>query len=340
MGHLTFISDEVVKLLDRYPNEILAAIADGIDLASWNEYVDKQLRDTKERDRAPLGGQRPSGQGDPDMRPGEQVEDIMGPSGHSDPTNDQISRFLNPRMLGDDSDEDEDEGSWMGDFDHDQDFDMRGTAFSSRGIGSFSHRDALGDDFGLDSDEDDEIERRWAEDISSPTGGSSGSGIPENWTTNFSAPFVSAPLFPGKEPRSGSLSHQKAWPSPTKVREHRTPLDDDDDDDDGGGNQSFDDYEEAGTSNDDVFSGFIGISKVASTSSPQNDDDSFDIPLNTSPTDNRPSSVPTWTSFGSEFGEFRKAEDPNVVPALRTKEEYKGYKGPGLEHDDDQQENH
>ncbi|RKP09045.1 SIT4 phosphatase-associated protein-domain-containing protein [Thamnocephalis sphaerospora] len=60
MGHLTFIADQVVRLLERSTSELGAAIEPYCTAEDWQEYVSKTLRETKERDHEQLGGQRPS----------------------------------------------------------------------------------------------------------------------------------------------------------------------------------------------------------------------------------------------------------------------------------------
>ncbi|GAN05567.1 Ser/Thr protein phosphatase 6 regulatory subunit 3 isoform X9 [Mucor ambiguus] len=55
MGHLTFISDEIIKLFEGYPESIISALDDSIDLDKWQQYCMKQLLETKERDSLPLG---------------------------------------------------------------------------------------------------------------------------------------------------------------------------------------------------------------------------------------------------------------------------------------------
>ncbi|KAH8553437.1 SIT4 phosphatase-associated protein-domain-containing protein [Umbelopsis sp. PMI_123] len=61
MGHLTFISDEVIKVLASYPDEIYAVVKDSLDLDAWDNYINGPLRETKLRDRVPLGGIKPAG---------------------------------------------------------------------------------------------------------------------------------------------------------------------------------------------------------------------------------------------------------------------------------------
>ncbi|KAK4514941.1 uncharacterized protein ATC70_002548 [Mucor velutinosus] len=58
MGHLTFISDEIIKLFEGYPESIISALDDSIDLDKWHQYCMKQLLETKERDSLPLGDVR------------------------------------------------------------------------------------------------------------------------------------------------------------------------------------------------------------------------------------------------------------------------------------------
>jgi hypothetical protein len=60
MGHLTFISDEIMKLFEGYPETIVLAIKDNVDMENWAAYCNNELRETKDRDQLPLGGLRPS----------------------------------------------------------------------------------------------------------------------------------------------------------------------------------------------------------------------------------------------------------------------------------------
>lgn len=61
MGHLTFISDEIIKLFEGYPEGIIAAVKGEIDLDKWHQYCINQLKETKERDSLPLGEVRLNG---------------------------------------------------------------------------------------------------------------------------------------------------------------------------------------------------------------------------------------------------------------------------------------
>jgi len=61
MGHLTYIADETVKLLELYSQtSLLPMLYEYIDLDDWWSYVSKTLKETKERDAQVLGGSRPN----------------------------------------------------------------------------------------------------------------------------------------------------------------------------------------------------------------------------------------------------------------------------------------
>ncbi|CAG8442666.1 6534_t:CDS:10 [Ambispora leptoticha] len=156
MGHLTFIAEEVVKLLDRYAVDI-----EYIEAPEWQEYVSKTLRETRERDRAPLGGQRPN---EHDLSPSheeseDEEDDSIEPTAvpdNGDIASHQFARYLCQQITNHDkfnsSDEDEDEDdSWMGDdFNpnvNDRDFENR--------------QSSLDDDYGDDSDEE-EAPSKWS----------------------------------------------------------------------------------------------------------------------------------------------------------------------------------
>lgn len=60
MGHLTLISEEVLKLAERIPLDLLdPAVVQKLSSPAWNEYVDTTLTATRTRDNAILGGVRP-----------------------------------------------------------------------------------------------------------------------------------------------------------------------------------------------------------------------------------------------------------------------------------------
>jgi len=61
MGHLTYIADETVKLLELYSQtSLLPMLYEFIEAEDWWNYVTKVLKETKERDAQVLGGTRPN----------------------------------------------------------------------------------------------------------------------------------------------------------------------------------------------------------------------------------------------------------------------------------------
>ncbi|RUO96017.1 hypothetical protein BC936DRAFT_142783 [Jimgerdemannia flammicorona] len=177
MGHLTFISDEVVKLFERYPQEIVTAIKGAVDLDTWSEYVAKGLRETKERDRVPLGGARPAGHDGMDQTHGEseEDEDEDGMEGVADGelaneqdreflndnclSQNQFKRYLNKQIADTDDplsdEEEEDDGAWMGDFDREANFDIHGAFTNTNAVEGDPFCNTQDGDFdGVDSDDE------------------------------------------------------------------------------------------------------------------------------------------------------------------------------------------
>ncbi|KAK9470843.1 SIT4 phosphatase-associated protein-domain-containing protein [Dipodascopsis tothii] len=62
MGHLTLISEEIVKFLNRFPPESMhPGVAEKtVKSAAWNHYVDETLVQIRMQDNSILGGQRPN----------------------------------------------------------------------------------------------------------------------------------------------------------------------------------------------------------------------------------------------------------------------------------------
>ncbi|KAI9337958.1 SIT4 phosphatase-associated protein-domain-containing protein [Obelidium mucronatum] len=60
MGHLTYISDEVVKLAEKCLDDFGVDVVDLINSNDWESYLNGVLRETKDRDREALGGIRPA----------------------------------------------------------------------------------------------------------------------------------------------------------------------------------------------------------------------------------------------------------------------------------------
>lgn len=53
---MSLIAEEIVKLFDRYPEDIYAVVQPHIPESAWNSYVDTTLRETRQRDLVKLGG--------------------------------------------------------------------------------------------------------------------------------------------------------------------------------------------------------------------------------------------------------------------------------------------
>lgn len=109
MGHLTFISDEVIKLFEGYPEGIISVVKDSIDLDKWHLYCIGQLKETKERDSLPLG----------EIKPGMQA-------------------------TLDDDDDDDDEEDEEDEIDEDEEDDEYNTEATLRNqVGMFNHLDMV-----------------------------------------------------------------------------------------------------------------------------------------------------------------------------------------------------
>ncbi|KAI8378892.1 SIT4 phosphatase-associated protein-domain-containing protein [Choanephora cucurbitarum] len=102
MGHLTFISDEIMKLFEGYPETIVLEIKDDIDMEGWNAYCSHELKETKERDQLPLGGLRPNDDVPPSDE--EDDEDVLEGTAAI-----QYSRFLAQRGEEGQFDEEDDD---------------------------------------------------------------------------------------------------------------------------------------------------------------------------------------------------------------------------------------
>ncbi|KAJ3023801.1 hypothetical protein HKX48_000935 [Thoreauomyces humboldtii] len=190
MGHLTYISDEVCKLVDKCNEDLAQEVGDLISAEDWQDYVTGILRETKERDRQPLGGVRPNAGGqqqhipmvagvggsadDGDMPRGDNSvtkrdpdeDDDLGSTdvyvGDGDVASDQLARYLCHQIVADlpdrfvgvegSDDEEEDTGQeWLGTFES-KDFDAREAYDSDNPFPE--KRSSLGIDFGDLADRD------------------------------------------------------------------------------------------------------------------------------------------------------------------------------------------
>lgn len=106
MGHLTFISDEIMKLFEGYPETIVLVIKDEIDMEGWNAYCNGELKETKDRDQLPLGGLRPNDELDVPQSDEEDDEDALEGVAAT-----QYSRYLAQRGEEGNFDEDNEDES-------------------------------------------------------------------------------------------------------------------------------------------------------------------------------------------------------------------------------------
>ncbi|KAI8086716.1 SIT4 phosphatase-associated protein-domain-containing protein [Halteromyces radiatus] len=149
MGHLTFIADEVIKLFEGYPEAIVQDIKDDVDLDSWYQYCETELRETKERDCLPLGGDRPNDE-DGGMREDDDEEDELDGA-----TASQYSQYLAQRAADGGLEDDEDDAHWI------TNDNIYGNAFGVMGDGH-NQVGGIDDEAEYDSDEDEVITQDWS----------------------------------------------------------------------------------------------------------------------------------------------------------------------------------
>ncbi|KAF8946473.1 hypothetical protein BGZ47_000415 [Haplosporangium gracile] len=188
MGHLTYIADETVKLLELYSQtSLLPMLYEFIDLEDWWNYVSKVLKETKERDAQVLGGSRPNvieahPSGMDDGNDDDFLDDggdnygsnnsFLGGDGgagqEGDVGSDQFARYLSQQITNNlpdkfgssDEDEDDEEGNWIGEYGADSDFERRRAAAAANTLEDpFGNHHAMDYD---DSDDDDGVdEEAW-----------------------------------------------------------------------------------------------------------------------------------------------------------------------------------
>ncbi|KAF9942243.1 hypothetical protein BGZ67_002576 [Mortierella alpina] len=186
MGHLTYIADETVKLLELYQQtSLLPTLYEYIDLEDWWNYVSKVLKETKERDAQILGGTRPNAldplkSGMDDGHDDEFMDDngdeygisngFLGEEGgagqEGDVGSDQFARYLSQQISNNlsekfgssDEDEDDEEGNWIGEYGVDNDFERRRAAAATGLDDPFGNAHAMDFD---DSDDDGVDEESW-----------------------------------------------------------------------------------------------------------------------------------------------------------------------------------
>ncbi|KAF9915210.1 hypothetical protein BX616_006660 [Lobosporangium transversale] len=144
MGHLTYIADETVKLLELYSQtSLLNTLYEFIDLEDWWNYVSKILKETKDRDAQVLGGTRPNmteslKPGMDDGNDDDYLDDnddeygaggdflgsVSGAGHEGDVASDQFARYLCQQITNNlpdkfgssDEDEDDEESNWIGEY--------------------------------------------------------------------------------------------------------------------------------------------------------------------------------------------------------------------------------
>ncbi|KAI9282474.1 SIT4 phosphatase-associated protein-domain-containing protein [Umbelopsis sp. AD052] len=114
MGHLTFIADEISKLMDNY-SEVEATVRDDVDLQKWDNFYIEILAETRERDTLPLGGDRPNAGATYSISE-EEEDDEDALVGAQDEVSLMFARYMHHAKSGYD-DEDEEVGEsgdhWM-----------------------------------------------------------------------------------------------------------------------------------------------------------------------------------------------------------------------------------
>ncbi|KAI8616148.1 SIT4 phosphatase-associated protein-domain-containing protein [Chytriomyces sp. MP71] len=112
MGHLTYISDEVTKLVEKCLEDFGSEVKELIESDDWQEYLGGVLRETKDRDRQALGGVRPTHTGQTSTAFGKIDETDMPPMTSAPPPKKELGGGLHhstPATTQNDSDEEDDE---------------------------------------------------------------------------------------------------------------------------------------------------------------------------------------------------------------------------------------
>jgi SIT4-associating protein SAP185/190 len=128
---MNLIAEETVKLLERYPQEVAAVVADSITQPDWDNFVNETLREAREREAAPLAGGRPAAgralnfasQGDGDVACERglgacQRCSMLTPRTASSDDNDQFANYLSSQMgaggvAGSDDDDSDEDASYL-----------------------------------------------------------------------------------------------------------------------------------------------------------------------------------------------------------------------------------
>ncbi|KAK0535374.1 hypothetical protein OC834_001539 [Tilletia horrida] len=113
MGHMNLIAEETVKLLERYPREIAEAVRTFIKQPDWDTFVNRSLRENREREAAPLAGGPPVTGRNLSFGASSAEDDDDGPHILSD--NHTFANYLSSQMATGSSDDDDsdEEGNWL-----------------------------------------------------------------------------------------------------------------------------------------------------------------------------------------------------------------------------------
>ncbi|GJJ74790.1 hypothetical protein EMPS_07148 [Entomortierella parvispora] len=229
MGHLTYIADETVKLLELYSQtSLLPMLYEYIDLEDWWNYVSKILKETKERDAQVLGGTRPNlmephksglGDGHDDDFLDDNGDDYGSGNGYlgedsgaghdGDVASDQFARYLSQQITNNlpdkfgssDEDEDDEEGNWIGEFGADSDFERRRAAASTNLDDPFGNQNAM--DFDDSDEEEDGVDEEWpntfGDSKASALGATPFSATLSDWSEDFQDGFTDFKTGEGKD---------------------------------------------------------------------------------------------------------------------------------------------
>ncbi|KAL1920840.1 uncharacterized protein VTP21DRAFT_11475 [Calcarisporiella thermophila] len=150
MGHLTYISEELVKISEARYSELGKDIQAYLEDPEWQNYIQHTLAETKERNQLPLGGIRPA-HDSLSLGVGEEFGgEASGGEKISQYVSHPSSSVLDARFSSVE-DEDEEEIEWMSDFNW-EDFNMRKPFSQATETNPFGERQSLE----LDDEDEDE----------------------------------------------------------------------------------------------------------------------------------------------------------------------------------------
>ncbi|CAO3646400.1 unnamed protein product [Cunninghamella echinulata] len=324
MGHLTFIADEVIKLFEGYPEAIVQEIKDDVDLDMWYHYCETELRETKERDCLPLGGDRPN-EDDTGLRDEDDEDDDDDMDGA---TASQYSRYLAQREADGGLEDDEEDAHWI----TGRNDNIYANAF---GVMSDGHNEInnIDEDAEYDSDEDEHGDRI----------------ITQDWSRGFT-----------EFPQSNMLRRTQSHIEDDYDAEEQNTFNQLRDNENNNNNNNTAPQNNAATTNnnnaeinntgdddEDPFGDFTSSEDAAQF---DDDDSAWEISNNMNQLNLTNEKTPTTTTISTATtttttpASNLTAKDNNstsgdhYVPAIRTKEEDEKYKKEYLSHQDDEEQ--